>query len=266
MNQVISIMKDYQFSEYETLVYIELLKKANQTGYEVSKNSGVPRSKVYTTLNTLLKKELIISSSTDPVLYMAQPVEKLLELLKEKTEVDFNEIETSLSSVETSEETETLWRFSEYTLVTDKVQALIASCQEDLYLQIWEDDLTEELIRLLTKAEKRLEKFIVILFSNKHHYELPFDRFYKHGFEENKLEDYGSRWINLVVDSQEMVYGTLPSQEVDVIWTRNHSMVKLAKEYIIHDAYNLRMIKQLEDPAKKIFGKDLMDVRNIYKN
>ena len=34
-------------------------------------------------------------------------------------------------------------------------------------------------------------------------------------------------------------------------------MVKLAKEYIIHDAYNLRMIKQLEDPAKKIFGKDL---------
>ena len=266
MNQIITTMKDYQFSEYETLVYIALLKKCSQTGYEVSKNSSVPRSKVYNTLNVLLKKGIVICSNTDPVLYMAQPVEKVIEQLKKKTHDDFDEIEKSLGTIQESEITETLWNFTDYNQVVEKVNELIESSQKDLYVQVWQEDLTEEMIELLTKAEKRLENFIVILFSREQRYELPFTRFYKHGFEKDKLNDYGSRWISVVADSKEMVYGTLPEGQPDVIWTRNHSMVKLAKEYIIHDAYNLRMIKQLEDPAKQVFGKDLMDVRNIYKN
>ena len=266
MNQIITTMKDYQFSEYETLVYIALLKKCSQTGYEVSKNSGVPRSKVYNTLNVLLKKGIVICSNTDPVLYMAQPVEKVVEKLKKKTHDDFDEIEKSLGAIQESEVTETLWNFTDYNQVVEKVNELIESSQKDLYVQVWQEDLTEEMIELLTKAEKQLENFIVILFSREQRYELPFTRFYKHGFEKDKLKDYGSRWISVVADSKEMVYGTLPEDQPDVIWTRNHSMVKLAKEYIIHDAYNLRMIKQLEDPAKQVFGKDLMDVRNIYKN
>jgi len=266
MNRIIAIMKDYQFSEYETLVYITLLKKSSQTGYEISKNSSVPRSKVYNILNVLLKKGLVICSHTDPVLYKAQPVEKVIEQLNKKAQSDFHEIENNLGHIEETEMTETLWNFSEYHQVIEKVNELIESTQEDLYLQVWEEDLTPEMVVLLTLAEKRLEKFIVILFSREQHYDLPFPRFYKHGFEENKLKDYGSRWISVVADSKEVVYGTLPNDQPDVIWTRNHSMVKLAKEYIIHDAYNLRMIKQLEDPAKQVFGKDLMDVRNIYKN
>lgn len=84
LNEVIATMKDYQFSEYETLVYIALLRQCNQTGYEVSKNSGVPRSKVYNILKILLKKEVIICSVTNPVLYIAQPVEKLIEKLQKK--------------------------------------------------------------------------------------------------------------------------------------------------------------------------------------
>lgn len=183
MNSVIAVMKDYQFSEYETLVYIALLKKSSQTGYEVSKNSSVPRSKVYNTLNVLLKKGIVICSNTDPVLYMAQPVEKVIEQLKKKTQSDFDEIEKSLGSIEETEITETLWNFSEYNQVIEKINELIESSKKDLYLQVWEEDLTTEMVELLTKAEKRLENFIVILFSQAHRYELPFTRFYKHGLK-----------------------------------------------------------------------------------
>ncbi|ALV21465.1 TrmB family transcriptional regulator [Carnobacterium antarcticum] len=264
MEHIITIMKDYQFSEYETLVYMALLKKSNQTGYETSKNSSVPRSKVYNILEILLKKGVIICSNTDPVRYKAKSVEELIDRLNKKVQSDFNEIKKSLGSIEKEEETDILWSLSEYNQVIEKSIQLIRHSQKDLYLQIWEEDLTEMMVTLLTEAEKRLDKFIVILFSKKRHYELPFNRFYKHGFEEDKLKDYGSRWITVVADSKEVVYGTFPKGQPDVIWTRNHSMVKLSKEYVIHDAYNLRMINQLEDPAKQVFGKDLMDVRNIY--
>ena len=45
METIIQIMKKYDFSEMETRVYTTLLEKGNLTGYEVSKISGVPRSK-----------------------------------------------------------------------------------------------------------------------------------------------------------------------------------------------------------------------------
>lgn len=50
METIIQIMKKYDFSEMETRVYTTLLEKGNLTGYEVSKISGVPRSKVYNIL------------------------------------------------------------------------------------------------------------------------------------------------------------------------------------------------------------------------
>ncbi|HFM9352046.1 TPA: helix-turn-helix domain-containing protein, partial [Enterococcus faecium] len=60
METIIQIMKKYDFSEMETRVYTTLLEKGNLTGYEVSKISGVPRSKVYNILEKLLKKNLIV--------------------------------------------------------------------------------------------------------------------------------------------------------------------------------------------------------------
>jgi len=41
-------------------------------------------------------------------------------------------------------------------------------------------------------------------------------------------------------------------------------MVKLAKEYIIHDAYNLRMIKALKTQLKQVFGKRFNGVRKYF--
>lgn len=57
METIIQIMKKYHFSEMETLVYTTLLEQDKLTGYEISKKSGVPRSKVYNILEKLLKKK-----------------------------------------------------------------------------------------------------------------------------------------------------------------------------------------------------------------
>ena len=68
MENIINLMKKYNFTEYETKVYITLLEIGKSTGYEISKRSTVPRSKVYITLETLLKKGLIQKTANDQVL------------------------------------------------------------------------------------------------------------------------------------------------------------------------------------------------------
>lgn len=57
---VIELLKNLQLTESEAKVYVALSQYGPQTGYEVSKTSGVPRSKVYNILESLEKEELSV--------------------------------------------------------------------------------------------------------------------------------------------------------------------------------------------------------------
>ncbi|MEE6710469.1 transcriptional regulator, partial [Lacticaseibacillus paracasei] len=98
----------------------------------------------------------------------------------------------------------------------------------------------------------------------RHDYHMPFTRVYPHWFERDKLLDFGGRWVNAVIDGAEVLYGTFGDEGDDVIYTRNHSFVFIAQEYVIHDAYDLRTLETLDAAAKKAFGPDLEGVRDIY--
>lgn len=123
----------------------------------------------------------------------------------------------TLENIEKVDIVETLWNLSERDQVIDKVNELIKSSKKDLYLQIWTEDLSEEIIKSLTEAEKHLEKSVVILFSQENLYELLFSRFYTHGFEQYKLNGFINWWINLVSNSKKVVYDTLPNNPIVVI-------------------------------------------------
>lgn len=266
MQRIIQVMKKYNFSEYETLVYTTLLEIGNLSGYEVSKRSGVPRSKVYNVLESLLKKGLVIVTKTEPKLYQGIPAQEFLDKLKKNTLTDIDYLEEELGSIKEKEDEEMLWKLDGYENIFNKSYHLIRDAEESLYIQIWEEDLSEELISALTAAEKKIKKFVLILFSKNQHYELPFKRYYAHGFEEAKLKDFGSRWINIVKDSDEVVFGSLKDfkSDTDVIWTKNKAMISLSKEYVKHDAYTLKIISQLPDPLKQKYGNRFEKIRDIY--
>ncbi|MGX7418712.1 TrmB family transcriptional regulator [Carnobacterium gallinarum] len=266
MQQIVQVMKKYNFSEYETLVYTTLLEIGNLSGYETSKRSGVPRSKVYNVLESLLKKGLVIVTKTDPKLYQALSAQEFLEKLKKDALTDIDYLELELGRIKEKEEEEMLWKLDGYENVQNKAYHLICDANESLYVQIWEEELTDELIAVLTDAEKRLNEFVLILFSKNHHYELPFKRYYCHGFEAAKLEDFGSRWLNIVKDTKEVVFGTIRDSktDVDVLWTKNKSMISLSKEYVKHDAYTLKIINQLPEPLKAEYGNAFEKIRDIY--
>ncbi|MGT2932691.1 hypothetical protein ACVR09_01475 [Streptococcus catagoni] len=88
-----------------------------------------------------------------------------------------------------------------------------------------------------------MKPFVCILFSESGHYTLPFNRFYPHGFEDDKIQDMGGHWINLICDDTIILFGTL-DQHCDVIWPHNVAMCLLAKEYVSHDAYTLKIIQE----------------------
>ncbi len=267
METIVQIMKKYDFSEMETLVYTTLLEKGVMTGYEVSKQSGVARSKVYNVLEKLIKKNLVVVNKSEPKLYYAISAEEFLERLEKSVKQDLNVLENQLGNIKVQEEEELLWKLESYANVMDKIEHLIGHAKKSLLIQIWEDDLSKDLVELLQQAEKKVDRFVLILFSNKHHYDIPLSNYYIHGFEEEKLKDFGSRWINIVADESEVVFGTMDelNQTIDVTWTQNQAMVSLSKEYVKHDAYTLKIIQENPDTLQKVYGKEFEKIRLIYK-
>lgn len=266
MDQEISLLNHFGITNNEAKVYITLLQMDASTGYKISKASGIPRSKIYTLLSSLEEKGLILKSADETPLYKSLPVNELISKLKNDSKEHIEDIKDALMNLGTVTQRESIWLIDSYEQVFEKVLYQINTAEKSLFIQIYSEDLDPEIIKALAEAEKRLHKFVVILFSNHQQYSLPFKRYYKHFFESDKTLDYGGKWINIVSDGDEVTYGKLPedSSNTGVVTTKNSSMVFLAQEYVLHDAYNLRTLSILDDEAKKKFGEDLEGVRNIY--
>ncbi|WP_203650398.1 TrmB family transcriptional regulator [Secundilactobacillus yichangensis] len=266
MDKVIELLSNFGLTNSESKVYVSLLQMDASTGYKISGKSGIARSKVYNILSTLVEKGLVMQSKEEKPLYTALPVNELVSKLQHESEQNIEGIKDALSNVGSNSGTGLIWGIEKYDQVFDKIIYQVRNAKESLYIQIYSEDLSKELVEALSAAESRLHKFVLILFSNHHRYNLPFDRFYKHFFEADKESDYGGRWVNCVSDQKTVTYGKLPenSQNVDVIWTQNSSMIFLAQEYVVHDAYNLRTLNALNESAQKVFGKTLEGVRDIY--
>lgn len=61
MNDLLAALNRLGFTQYEARAYTALLKSPRITGYELSKRSGIPQSKIYEVLEKLAQKQLIVS-------------------------------------------------------------------------------------------------------------------------------------------------------------------------------------------------------------
>jgi hypothetical protein len=67
---VLAILQELSFTEYEAKAYLALLEKAPLSGYAVSLNSGVPRSKIYEVLGGMVARGDVMISQEDTPLYL----------------------------------------------------------------------------------------------------------------------------------------------------------------------------------------------------
>ena len=66
MKNLILLLQNIGFSQYEARAYLALLQQSSVTGYELAKNSGIPASKIYQILNRLIERELILVIDSEP--------------------------------------------------------------------------------------------------------------------------------------------------------------------------------------------------------
>ena len=251
MKKIISLLQSIGFSQYEAQVYLALLQQANVTGYELAKISGVPASKIYAILNRLEAKEMIQTIDSEPKKYIPQPPQDILSRIKGNYLQAVNTLTDKLEEiyVETADNNH-IFNISGRTVIIRKVLDCIAEARQSLWLSVWDEEV-EAISKALHRAQERGVKISIVHFGQK---KLRIGKEYRHGREHQIRIERGGRRIALIVDDNKVILGHfLENGSSTAAWTTNKGLVLLAKDYVIHDIYSIRVIQKYGQDAEDIF-------------
>ncbi len=254
MQNIISLMQSIGFSQYESQVYLALLKQSNVTGYELAKLSRVPASKIYPILNRLIDKEVIQAIDAEPKKYIPQPPDEILSRMRSDYSTAFDTLDEKLQHIYSEEESASnhIWNISGREVIIRKVIDFVNECTDHLYLSVWDEEL-DEISQALLSAKDHGIKINIVHFGNKL---LGIENEYKHGREHSIRIERGGRRIALIVDDKKVILGHFSEDgSSNAAWTINKGLVLLAKDYIIHDIYSIRIVQKYGDEALTIFDK-----------
>jgi len=269
VENTIDLLKKFNFTESEAKAYIALIQNGACTGYELSKLSGVPRSKIYNILETLYNNGYVTNTRDEKtLLYKAEPIEQVIRLIKNSTEDKLYLLSKQIFNFDVEKDNEKIWNLNGYESILNKCLEMIESAEHEILIEIWADDLIERLENAVIEKQNSLGRVLVVLYDPMGMYNTKIKKVYKHRFEKQKLKEAsGNRWITITIDTNEMMHATIRNEMVaESIVTKNAGMVFFAQEYIKHDAYSLRMIDEFgEEKLNEVFGDNMEGLRDIFK-
>jgi sugar-specific transcriptional regulator TrmB len=231
--KALTALEQLGFSTYEARVYLGLLKKNPITGYQLSKLSGVPRSRIYETLERLTAKGYAVMLQTEPSEYNPLAVPALLAQLQEQFDGTLSSLETELKKVVTAPAIESIWNLRGREDILRRAKTMISRSEECAYLVGWGESL-RELQPELEAAEARGVRIVVISCGEN---APSIGRHYPHAFEAELVEQCDAS-LNVVVDGMEALVGqTEPAETCQAAWSHSAALILITEEYIRHEVY-----------------------------
>lgn len=139
---IIKILKDVNFIEYEVKVYLVLLEKFFFLGYVILLNSGVFRFKIYEVLGGLVDWGEIMVSYENFVLYILLFFNELINLKKCKVEFLLEVVEEVFENYfYVFLNRENIWNIIGYEFILNCIKEVIKEVIGCILLEIWLEDV-----------------------------------------------------------------------------------------------------------------------------
>lgn len=237
----IELLKEAGFSGYEAKAYTALLARGGAlNGYEIAKQSGVPRSTVYETLSKLVARGAAfeVEGSHQGVLYTALPWDSLLRRLRGERDRTLQGLEEVLPLLGAGASARMVHRVAGHDDVVARSLDVIASAQRSLWLSIWPQQAAEVGPAVHDAASRGVEVFVIAygdvgdLPGSVHQH-----RFSPPDVVEARLQ---CRISIAVADHVQAVIAGSTSNDDWGIWSDDPIVALLAAEHVRHDiALNL---------------------------
>ena len=229
-DSITDIMTSLGFSTYEARAYEALVREHPLTGYELSGRSGIPRSKVYESIERLVRKEMAIPVEGNPVRYVPVPPEEVVRRLS----ADFSRSVETLTGLfqrnVRAENIDYIFNITGGEAIIEKAADMIVTAESTLYLSIW----SEEFDRIRTSLETAAARGVSTRLLSFGGGEFTSASVYHH--RPLAPDEADGRWITVVKDRAEVLTGQcFGAGEHVAAWTRNRNLVFMSLKYIEHE-------------------------------
>ena len=260
---ILNNFKALGFTEYEGKVYLSLLGHHPSSAYNISQNSGVPHSRVYDITRRLIKKGYAISQGVNPELYSPISPEELIDALKRDNARVTGELKEQLESINFESDFDPVWNLSHKKEAIDLAFELIESAKEEIYIGLWDEELTifKDILR---KRHNKGVKIYILIYGTM---ELSFGNVFYHSIVNNDAVKTDGTTLDLVIDSKVCITGSLgDSKACQAVWTRNRGLIQSIEGYLIHDFFISEIGKKFGSEIDKAFGHNLEKLRKKYEH
>ena len=263
MSDVVGVLGDLGFTEYEAKVYLALVRESPLTGYAVARASGVPRSKVYEVLGGMSGRGEVLVSHGEPVRYAPLPPPELIASRRRQAEDALSAAAEGLERhARGSGGSDLIWDITGRGEVLGRLREVIGRSERKVLLQVWQEDAPEVREELAAAAGRGVE-VVVVAYGEP---DYPFATVYLHepGPEQITFE-YGGRWMILSIDARELVAGIVSlGGESRAAWSYHPGMVVPITEGIKHDLYIAEMLREHRGLLEQTFGPSLARLRERF--
>lgn len=231
---VIRRFQDVGLSLYEARIYVGLLRHGAQNGNELSKTSGVPSSKVYSTVEKMIGQGIVhsIKNGSSTQFVCIEP-DELISRLRKQYNDPINYLEQALPPLATFEPAEPFLNVTGLEAIREAAGSIIDAAQEEIHLSLWSEDLGS-LRGSLEGAFKRGVTIFGMLYSQDD--ELPPGTWLRHSYEEIVENRIGGRMLTLVSDAPEALIARIPRRgDPSAVRTRSPVLTLIVQEYLHHD-------------------------------
>jgi predicted transcriptional regulator len=211
-------LMDIGLTEYEAKAYVALLRLGPASGYQVAKESGVPRSAIYETLAKLVMRGAVLTQSfAEQVRYAAVPPEQYLGRVRREFQAHHDSLLDALGDLtKTSAPPGSTWTLSGRTNMYSYAHQMIDQAEKEVALVVGDDDELDHLLSSLQEAQGRGVALTVISPTPYGAGEIPVT-VHPQGLNLRTAIGHG---FTLVVDGQEALIGEVDRSE-SAVWTTN---------------------------------------------
>jgi Predicted transcriptional regulators len=259
------IFQRFGFTQYEAKAYKALVSSGPSNAAHVSKISGVPRARVYDTLEALVEQGIVMTeeNTEGTKTYTCLPVSVFLEKIRNSWLADYSFAEQELTAIENQEEKRRLYvstvRGEENILAFCRI--LVRRARKRVILSIW-DKMYNQLVPDLHQAVKNGCLLSGITFDVPQ----PLAGLCRHRANEYMATLRVDNWFILSVDSCELLYGHSAELDSNAFYTDDAVHIYLLEDYVWHDVLVNRLVenqgKQLDKwilpEMEKFFGRKML--------
>ncbi len=228
-------LKSLGFSQYEINCYLALASNHPANGSQISRISGIARSRIYDVLRNLVRKGWVMEIENG--LYVPLPAQELFKRLQAQFDDGLKVLKEKLSEPTRNLAYEYIWSIRGYDAVINKARQMINAAGRELYVRLF-PQAGQLLENDLKKAEKR---GVAIRYIAMGKMALTFEVQVIHPDTDKLVETIGGRSFDVIADRSEALVGIFESGKEDsspISWTRNRWFVIANRDSLRHDFYH----------------------------